>query len=203
MLPLPIDYINNLHHGELVPVGIDDKVRSDLPDGQQKIKFRLTHDQSFEASIGVSVNGRVIKEKLNPFFYGGYFSCLIHYIVDTRLRHPTVPILAGKSDFKGAYRQVSLHGNIAAKCAIMFGNYALPSLRLTFGGSPCPPEFCPVSELCTDFANDLLHCPEWDPKVLFFPHAMSLGEVNLLDASLEFTKAKPLDIRLEPDDWGK
>jgi hypothetical protein len=31
---------------------------------------------------------------------------------------------------------------------------------------------------------------------------MSLGEVNLLDASLEFTKAKPLDIRLE-DDWGK
>jgi hypothetical protein len=33
MLPLPIDYINTLHHGEHAPVGIDDKVWSENPDG--------------------------------------------------------------------------------------------------------------------------------------------------------------------------
>ncbi len=44
MIPLPLEYINYLHHGELAPVGIDDKAWSDLPDGSRKTKYRLTHD---------------------------------------------------------------------------------------------------------------------------------------------------------------
>jgi hypothetical protein len=96
MFPLPINYINSLQHGESAPVGIDDKGWSDLPDGFRKVKYRLAHDQSFEATVGTSVNGRVISKKLNPLFYGGCFSRLIHYIVDLRLRHPTTPILGGK-----------------------------------------------------------------------------------------------------------
>jgi hypothetical protein len=56
MFLLPIDYINSLHNGELAPVGVDDKFWSDLPGGSRKTKFRLTHDQSFEASLGTSVN---------------------------------------------------------------------------------------------------------------------------------------------------
>jgi hypothetical protein len=51
MFVLPLAYINSLHHGELAPVGVDDKVWSDLPDGSRKTKYRLTHDQSFEASL--------------------------------------------------------------------------------------------------------------------------------------------------------
>ena len=82
MLPLPIDYINQLTHGELAPIGIDDKVWSEQPDGSRKTKFRLTHDQSFEATRGKSVNHRVIKDQLNPLVYGGCLSRLIHYIVD-------------------------------------------------------------------------------------------------------------------------
>jgi len=166
MFPIPLHYINTLMHGELAPVGIDDKVWSEQADGSKKRKLRLTHDQSFEASCGSPVNGRVIKEKLAPLFYGGCLSRIIHYVVDLRLRHPTIPILGAKSDFKAAYRRVSLHGDIAEKCAIMYDEFALPSLRLTFGGSPCPNEFCIYSELSIDLANDLLHTPNWDPKVL-------------------------------------
>lgn len=197
MFPLPLHYINILSHGELAPVGIDDKVWIDLPDGSKKIKHRLTHDQSFEASVGVSVNGRIIKDKLAPLFYGGCLSRLLHYIVDLRLRHPTVPILGAKSDFKAAYRRVSLHGNMAEKCAIMCNEFALPSVRLTFGGSACPPEFCLYSELSADLANDLLHCAEWDPTELTSPHA------KLLDPILPFNPARSLDVVLEPDDFGK
>ncbi len=112
-------------------------------------------------------------------------------------------ILGAKSDFKAAYRRVSLHGEIAEKCAIMYDAFALPSLRLTFGGSPCPPEFCIYSELSTDLANDLLHCSDWNPSELGSPHSSSLLEPKLLDALLPFTEARSLGVILEPDDWGK
>jgi hypothetical protein len=184
-------------------VGVDDKVWSDLPDGSKKVKYRLTHDQSFEATKGVSVNGRVIKEKLPPLFYGGCLSRLLHYIVDIRSRHPSVPILGAKSDFKAAYCRVSLHGDVAKKSAIMCNEFAIPSLRLTFGSSPCPNEFCLYSELSADLANDLLHCPDWNPTELGSPHAASLPEPKLSAETIPFTQARPLDITLEPDDWGK
>ncbi|MFN9979361.1 MAG: hypothetical protein ACK53Y_05585, partial [bacterium] len=51
MLPLPLHYVNSLHHGELAPVGIDVKVWYELPDGLKKTKYRLTHDQSFETTV--------------------------------------------------------------------------------------------------------------------------------------------------------
>jgi hypothetical protein len=203
MFPIPLHYINVLKHGKLAPVRIDDKVWSDLPGGSKKVKYRLTHDQSFEATKGVSVNGRVIKEKLAPLFYGGCLTRLLHYIVDIRGRHPAVPILGAKSDFKAAYRRVSLHGDVAEKCAIMCNEFAVPSFRLTFGGSPCPHEFCIYSELSADLAYDLLHCPDWDPAVLASPHATVLLEPKLMEGDIPFTQARPLDVVLEPNDWGK
>ncbi len=39
MFPIPLHYINVLKQGELAPVGIDDKVWTDLPDGSRKTKF--------------------------------------------------------------------------------------------------------------------------------------------------------------------
>jgi hypothetical protein len=203
MLPLPLHYINKLNHGELAPVGIDDKVWVNLSDGSKKIKFRLTHDQSFKVSQGTSMNSRVIKEKLTPLFYVGCLSRILHYVVDVRYRHPKIPILGPKSDFKAAYRRVSLHGDIPEKCAIMCKEFALPSLRLTFGESPCPPEFCIYSELSADLANNLLHCPKWDPSKLNSPHASKLLIPTLLDQTIPFSQAKSLDVVMEPDDWGK
>jgi len=202
MLPLPLHYVNVLKHGELAPIGIDDKVWSEQPDGSKKVKLRLTHDQSFEASQGKSVNGRVIKEKLAPLFYGSCLSRMLHYIVDLRLRHPNVAILGAKSDFKAAFCRVSLHGDIAEKCAIMCNEYALPSFWLTFGGSPCPPEFCLYSELSADSASDLLHCPAWNPKELCSPHSTTLLEPVLESSSVPFSLVRSLDVVMEPDDYG-
>jgi hypothetical protein len=102
MLPLPISYLASLPHGELAPVGIENLQWSALPDGSRKIKFCLTHDQSFEASVGLSVNLRVLHDALEPLYYGGCLSRLIHYMISVRHHHPTVKILGGKSDFKAA-----------------------------------------------------------------------------------------------------
>jgi hypothetical protein len=203
MFPLPMKYINVLNHGELAPVGIDDKVYSELSDSSKKVKLRLTHDQSFEASCGRSINSRVVKDHLVPLLYGGCFSRLIHYIADCRLRHPEVPILGAKSDFKAAYRRVTFHGDIAEKCAVMCDGLAVPSLHLTFGGSPCPNEFCIYSELCVDLANDLLHCLNWDPQELASPHSTSLLSPVILGKEISFAPAKSLDVALESDDFGK
>jgi hypothetical protein len=197
LFPLPINYINSLHQGELTPVGIDDKVWSGVPDGSQKVKYRLTHDQSFEATVGTLFNGRVISEKLNPLFYRGCFSRLIHYIVDLRLHHPTTLILGGISDFKVAHRRVSIHGDIAEKCAIMYEKLAFPSLQLTFGGSPCPNHFCLFSELIMDIANDLLHCQDWNPNLLGSPHNSKIADPIIKEPGIEFALAKPLDINME------
>jgi hypothetical protein len=85
----------------------------------------------------------------------------------------------------------------------MYKDFSLPSLRLTFGGSPCPNEFCVVSELCTNLANDLLHCLHWDPKMLQSPHAHRLSNPRLLDDSIPFGQPKKLDVEIPIDDWGR
>ncbi len=46
MIPLPVNYINEMKHGELAPMRIDDKVWVEQADGSKKTKFRPTHDQS-------------------------------------------------------------------------------------------------------------------------------------------------------------
>jgi len=113
-----------------------------------------------------------------------------------------VTILGGKSDYKAAYRRVHLHGDTAKKCSIMYKEFGLPSLRLTSGGSPCPNEFCTISELCTKLANDILHCPNWDPKILRSPHSHLLSKPKILDDSIPLGQAKELDVEIPPDNWG-
>jgi hypothetical protein len=58
-----------------------------------------------------------------------------------------------------------------------------------------------VSELCTNLANDLLHCPQWDPKTLQSPHTHRLSSPRLLDDSVPFGQAKDLDIEMPIDDF--
>jgi hypothetical protein len=202
MLPLPLAYKSSLQHSELSPAGIEDSQWSELPNGSRKTNFRLTHDQSFEATVGLSVNARVLHDSLEPLYHGGCLSRLIHYIISIRYWHPKIKILGGKSDFKATYRRVHLHGDTAEKCAIMYKDFGLPSLRLTFGGSPCPNEFCIVSELCTDLANDLLHCPNWDPLKNKSPYVNHLSSPRLPDESIPFGQAKELDVEIPPDDYG-
>ncbi len=121
----------------------------------QHKKYRVAHDQSFDASVGASVNQCTLCTHLDPLFYGGCLSRVLHYIVSITFHHPTMKILGSKSDFKSVYRWVTLHGSTAAQCTMMCEQFGLPSLRLTFGSSPCPNEWCLFSEICTDLANDI------------------------------------------------
>jgi hypothetical protein len=142
MIPLPLIYISTLQNGELAPVGMDDKQWSKLPNEERQTKYHLTHDQSFNVSVGESVYDRVLPDKLAPLYYGGCLS--IHYIISIQSHLPDTRILGGKSDIKAAYWRISLHGETAEKCTIMFKDMRLTSLCLTFGGSPCPNEICIV-----------------------------------------------------------
>jgi hypothetical protein len=173
------------------------------PDGSKQKKFRLTHVQSFEASVGTSINRRTLRTLLDPLFYGGCLSRTLHYIVSLRLHHPSTRILGGKSDFKSAYRRVTLHSSTAAQCTMMCEQFGLPSLRLTFGGSPCSNEWCLFSELCTDLANDILHCQDWNPSTLRSPHQSKLLHPKYLPDSIPFAKAYELDIDIPNDDMGR
>ncbi len=119
MVPLPLHFTKEIPGSEPAPIGIDDKQFKCLPEGSKIPKYRMTHDQSFEASVGASVNTRTIRERLDLLFYGGCLSLLLHYIVALRARLHCTKILGGKSDFKSAYRIITLHGSTAVKCMIL------------------------------------------------------------------------------------
>ena len=178
MIPLPPKFIHQLKHAEIAPIGVAKQWQAH-DDGSRSVKFRMVHDQSFEASTGSSVNKRINKDALEPLFYGHCLSRMIHNIVALRARYPTTRLLAAKTDFKAAYRQITLQGNTAARCTILFKDLALPGLRLTFGGTPCAYEFCVASELCTDLASDILHTDDWDPKQVCSPHASKIADLDV------------------------
>jgi hypothetical protein len=95
-----------------------------------------------------------------------------------------------------------MHGKTAARCTITHKEFALPGLRLTFGGRPCAYEFCVASELCTDLANDILHAKNWNPREPNSPHADKIPDSILLDDSILLAPAGELDINLEGDSMG-
>jgi len=57
--------------------------------------------------------------------------------------------------------------------------------------------------LCSYLANYILHCLEWEPKVISSPHAEKLQDPILLDQQFPFTQAKELDVDIPNDNWGR
>ena len=193
MIPLPIGFLKKLKHAEIAPIGVAQQFQAH-DDGTRSLKYRMVHDQSFEASVGVSVNKRINKSALEPLFYGFCLSRMIHQIVALRAKFPSTRLLAAKTDFKAAYRRITLQGDTAARCTIIHKEYALPGLRLTFGGTPCAYEFCVASEMCTDLAHDILHADDWNPRTFFSPHASKIPDPILLPDTIPFGIAKELDV---------
>ena len=119
---------------------------------------------------------------------------MLHYITAARRQFPNVKILIGKVDWRTAYRRVHLAGSSAAKCITILDDIALVALRLTFGGTPCPSLWCIISELCTDLANDLLACKDWDPLEIHSANAHLIPPPCYLDDEVPFAPAEPLQI---------
>ena len=201
MIPIPLEFLSKLKHAEIAPAGVAQQWQAH-DDGSRTIKYRMVHDQSFEASIGQSVNKRINKDALEPLFYGFCLSRTIHQIVALRAKYPNTRLLAAKTDFKAAYRRITLQGDTAARCTIIYKEFALPGLRLTFGGTPCAYEFCVASETCTDLAQDILHAPAWDPRTILSPHASKIPDPIILDNSIPFGEAKEMDVEITANCYG-
>ena len=201
-LPIPIEMIRCIPNAAVAPLGI---VFQDTIDefGNIKEKARATHDQSFAFSSGTSVNDRVIEEKLTPCQYGHCLLRMLHYIAAARLQFPQVRILVGKFDWRTAYRRAHLAGHSAAECITVLGDIALVALRLTFGGSPCPSLWCTISEICTDLANDLMTCDDWDPRELHSDHAHMIPPPCFISDDVPFASAKSLLVDVPVNIHGK
>ena len=191
----------------LSPMGVAEQLGISAS-GEFIPKMRLTHDLSFAgATSGESINSRVQKENLEPCMFGHTLLRLIHKIVQLRARFPDKIIWIRKEDAKSAYRRIHVNANTAVQAAVQLTidneDYVLISLRLPFGGSPCPAEFCLVSDIITDAINDLMNCKGWDPKVIHSDYLTKIPKEKPLAKDIPFAQACQLSVSLEEQDTCK
>jgi len=88
--------------------------------GEHIPKKRVCHDLSNNRKQGLSINQRVIEERV-PAVLLGYTSLrFLHMIHHLRYFHPNERILTNKVDIKKAYRRLHTSGKMAAKCIAMW-----------------------------------------------------------------------------------
>ena len=200
---------NKLHRipGALVaPLGCQ-KGTTINENGDRIPKNRLTHNQSMKFSSGHSINSRVIEAQLSPSQYGYAFIRFIHLIVALRLKFPTARILLNKFDFKSAYRRVQNDPEAITHGMVTLGdlcgeNIALASLRLTFGGKPCPSIFSEISEATCDLANAIARIAPWDIRNDIPTHASILQDPIFLENDIPLAPALPLLVDPCVDEYG-
>ena len=189
---------------ELAPMGVVDQLGIS-PWGEFISKKRITHDLSFEGEFsGKSINSRVIKEDLEPCMFGYTFLCLVHAIVNMRKNNPKKKIWIRKEDFKSAYRRIHLNMETVVKTATKVKlegkEFVALSLRLPFGGSPCPPDFCVFSDMITDTIIDLMQCEDWNPKSASSEFVKLVPEPKPLDSNIPFEQAREMSVHLPVED---
>ncbi len=202
-LPVPLFSIRLILGLVMAPMNIMEQQTID-EFGQKIPKDRLTHDQSWKWSSGTSVNSRVQKELLQACQYSFCIRRLINWTIAVRRKYPGQQILAKKIDYKSAYHQGILHFATALQTAMQLpeDNLAIITLRLTFGGVPCPFKWGIISELICDLANKLLKCKEWDPLTL---HALVQADIptrEYLDNDVPFAVGRELIINVPVDPHG-
>ena len=181
---------------ELSPMGVAEHLGIN-DEGNYVPKKRITHDLSWEGiSSKKSLNSRIDKEKLEPIMFGHCLLRVIHYIVALRKKYPNKVILIRKEDLKSAYRRMHLSADSAKRAAIRVKLngvwYVIISLRLPFGGSSCPADFCLLSDIIADSVNDLLSCDSWDERVIHSSFVKNIPDIESLDDKIPFAEAREL-----------
>ena len=136
--------------------------------------------------------------------FGGTLRRLINWAVAARKRFPSYRILATKADFKSAYRRCHLNWETALTTCTQLpdDDIALMSLRLTFGGSPCPNEWGVISETVCDLTNAILHDDEWDPSILHSPSQHLIPCKEILSDDIPFAQVDELIVNVPFNDRG-
>ena len=203
-LLLPAEAVAEIPNLVLSPMGVAEHLGVQ-EDGTFAPKLRVTHDLSFPGeSSELSINSRVAGEALEPCMFGHALLRVIHRIVHLRQLHPNRKIWIRKDDAKSAYRRIHLNANTSFQTAVQIEiegvKYILLALRLPFGGSPCPSEFCLVSDVITDIINDLLACEYWDPYWMHSKFVKSIPGPRPLPADVPFAPALETSVpNLEQD----
>jgi hypothetical protein len=192
-LPLQLDTPKFLPNASIAPLGCIEQT-SINERGDQVVKYRMTHDQSFPGPSGLSVNKRVNKDLLPPCMYSFVLSRVLHYIVSTRKNLPTTKIYKCKFDIDAAYRRCHLSHDTATECLTIHDGKLFMALRLTFGGTPCPALWGLISDTIIDTCNTLIQNHHWDHNTLFDPISELIDEPSSLPDSIPFSQAKDLMI---------
>ena len=209
LITISRDCILKLRHAEVYPLGLQHQMTID-ENGNQIPKKRVTHDLSNQKKRGRSINQRIDDDLVPGTMYGHALQRFAHLIHHIRLHNPGERILMCKSDFEKAYRRLHTNAKIASKCIATWKTNGDKSdandddfvgailNRLPFGSSPAPAEFSTASEMIFDLANDLIHCPYWDPAALPSPHEKLLPKPERLPDDVPFGAALAPDVHLPP-----
>ena len=81
--------------------------------------------------------------------------------------------------------------------------YIFISARLPFGGSPCPNDFCLLSDIITDTINDLLACEDWNHQLVCSDYIDKIPKAKRLNKEVPFAQARELSVTLPIEDKGK
>ena len=197
-LPVTITAAEQVVGGAWAPLNIQEQWTIN-EEGDRIMKKRLTHDQSFPGLASEeSINDRVDRASLEPLIYGFMFLRVIHMIHAMRWAFPEVSIFLCKYNLASAYRRMHLYANTARKCICSTSICALIYMRLTFGGSFSPAEWCILIELLTDLANDITNNPFWKPNrtQAAQPDPKSIPPPIQLANDIPFAPALPADVSL-------
>ena len=80
--------------------------------------------------------------------------------------------------------------------------YILILLRLPFGGSSCPPDFCLMSDVMCDVTNDLLACEEWNEDQVYSNLSDFVPPDEEMNDDIFFAQAKEMGGRVATR-WGR
>jgi hypothetical protein len=166
-VPIPLESVTRIPGLEMAPMNI--MPQNTINEfGRVIPKDRLTHDQSWKWGSGTSVNSRVQKKFFQECRYGFCIRRIVNWAVAARRVHPCQQILASKIDYKLAYHCGILHFATALKTTMQLSDnvMAIITLRLIFGGAPCPFEWGVISKTICNLANVLLKCKDWEPTNL-------------------------------------
>ena len=163
MLPITVESIMKIKNISIIPLGMVDQWSIDS-NGNRIPKKRVTHDASFPAPSGNSVNKRVIKSLLQDCIYGQALRRILHSLHNIRFHNPQSRIFMLKHDMDAAYRRLHTMPLHALKCVTILGKIGYIPLRLPFGVASGPSIYSTISECIFDLVNDLLMDPTWEPN---------------------------------------
>ena len=204
ILALPIECATHIPNLMLSPMGVANQLGINNS-GDFVPKLRVTHDLSFPGQASnESVNSTVVDEVLEPCMFGHTMLRIIHRIVHLRKLHPQKIIWIRKEDIKSAYRRIHLSSETAVKTSVQLEidqlKLLLISLRLPFGGSPCPSEFCLFSDIVTDTINDLMADESWNPLEVFSNYIKYIPPPKPIHNTVPFAQAEETSIQIQEGD---